>query len=96
MSTSSNLVVPPIGERVTVKLVRGEKEVYDSAKEDKPAFVADTQLLKFCPSCGGNTSPIIYICNKCGQRYISQLEVASGKRLILVLEPEPVPKETVK
>lgn len=84
----------PSVEKVFVKLVRDGKVIYDSETE-KPAFIADPQLLKFCPSCGGETAPIIYVCNKCGQRYISQLEVASGKRLILALElEEPLNKTT--
>jgi hypothetical protein len=82
--------VPPLGERVYVKLVRNGKVIYDSSKST-PMFAADVQPLKYCLSCGAEVIPVIFGCTnpKCGKRYVSQLEVNSGKRLILALEPTP-------
>jgi hypothetical protein len=81
-----------MGDRVEVTLMRDGKEI--NATKDKPAFTFDSQPLKFCPDCGGNTLPIIYVCKDCGKRYIKQLESTSGKTLIIAIQKEAEEQNT--
>jgi len=83
---------PNIADNLHVIKVRGDGMTeYDSEKDPKrkqPTFDVDPEPLKFCPNCGADTLPIIFVCKACGKRFVKQVEKTTGKRLIIVLEDQ--------
>ena len=78
-------------DRLRVQLVNGEgKKVYDSA--DKiPDIGFPKEPLKFCPNCGGETMPVVYMCKCCGERFIQQEDRKTGRKLVISLPATEMP-----
>jgi hypothetical protein len=74
-----------IADSLKVVLTDGKgKKVYDSS--DKiPDLGFPTKPLTFCPNCGGDTVPVVYMCKSCGIRYIQQEDKKTGRKLLVIL-----------
>ena len=71
--------------RIRLTNEKGEL-VYDSAK-DKPDIGFPTKPLKFCPGCGGDVQPVIYMCKCCGIRYVQSEDRKTGRLIVMTLPP---------
>lgn len=63
------------------------KKMFDS--NDKiPDIGFPKTPLKFCPNCGGETIPVVYMCKCCGERFIQQEDRKTGRKLVISLPPD--------
>jgi hypothetical protein len=84
-----------VTDHLRVQLTNGQgKKIFDS--DDKiPNIGFPKEPLKFCPNCGGETQPIIYMCKCCGERFMQQEDRKTGRKLVISLPAEKAPTDAI-
>lgn len=82
-----------IVDRLRVQLINGAGEKVFDSNDKIPRIGFPKEPLKFCPNCGGETQPIVYMCKCCGERFIQQEDLKTGRKLIITLPPNENPTD---